>query len=376
MEFLKRVARRTTDTHLQVMYGIDGRRASHRANSCPSSRATEARAPVRIGNAAYDQLQLDVYGELLETAYLWSRTRALSEGTWSTLASPRRLGGRSLAAAGQRHLGGAGGTAALRAQQSDVLGGARPRHPHGARVLASGPARSMGGGACRVHADVLANGWSEAKQSFVQYYGTDALDASNLVIPMVGFLPHSDPRVVGTVQATLRELTAKARSSCTGTGTTTAFRAKKASSRSARSGWPRHSRCRVTTRSRASHLRAHARPGEPRRSLQRGARSGDRRFLGNFPQAFTHIALINCAHVMDGLQGDARDRGSASRGSGGRSLPAAGEENDGSATASACIVHPVRSNAAHPVLADHGVRVRRDGAAEIARGLGRTGRCR
>jgi GH15 family glucan-1,4-alpha-glucosidase len=158
-----------------------------------------------------------------------------------------------------------------------------------------------------VHADVLANGWSEEKQSFVQYYGTDALDASNLVIPMVGFLPHSDPRVTGTVRATLRELTSE--------GEELVYRYRNEDG--IRGGEGVFSICtfwlaealalsgdhdyaqRIFERmiGHANHLGLYSEELDPV--------TGE--FLGNFPQAFTHIALINCAHVMDVLQSAKRD---------------------------------------------------------------------
>ena len=84
MRFLKRVCRKTDDTHLQIMYGIDGRRhlTERIVDHLEGYRGSK---PVRVGNGAYDQLQLDVYGEVLETAYLWSRRHEVTEGTWLTL---------------------------------------------------------------------------------------------------------------------------------------------------------------------------------------------------------------------------------------------------------------------------------------------------
>src|SRR6185503_12056479 len=84
MRFLKRVCRKTDDTHLQIMYGIDGARdlCERTLDHLEGYRGSR---PVRVGNGAYDQLQLDVYGEVLETAYLWSRRHEVTEGTWLTL---------------------------------------------------------------------------------------------------------------------------------------------------------------------------------------------------------------------------------------------------------------------------------------------------
>jgi GH15 family glucan-1,4-alpha-glucosidase len=322
MEFLKRVARRTADTRLQVMYGIDGRR--HLTEQIlPHLEGYRGSAPVRIGNAAYDQLQLDVYGELLETAYLWSRTRPVTEGTWATLA-------RLINWVADHWREPDSGIWEVRAGlQHYVLSKvmcwvALDRGIRMAREFSlSAPLDRWESERAAVRADVLAHGWSERKKSFVQYYGTEALDASNLVIPMVGFLPHDDPRVVGTVQATIRELTTS--------GDELVYRYRNddglpggegvfsictfwLAEALALSGEREHAE-RIFGRmlQHANHLGLYSEELDP----DTGG------FLGNFPQAFTHIALINCAHVMDvlaqgpeaGGQGSGvRDPGSGIRG--------------------------------------------------------------
>lgn len=299
MEFLKRVARRTTDTHLQVMYGIDGRR--HLTEQVlPHLEGYQGSKPVRTGNAAYDQLQLDVYGELLETAYLWSRTRAVSEGTWATL---QRLvdwvadhwrspdSGIWEVRAGLQHY-------VLSKVMCWVALDRAIRMANEFSLAA--PLDRWEAEREAVHADVLANGWSEAKQSFVQYYGTDALDASNLVIPMVGFLPHDDPRVIGTIEATLRELTTDAERAFVyryrnddglpgeeGVFSICTFWLAEALALSGQRDRAQALFERMLTQ--ANHVGLYSEELDPE--------TGD--FLGNFPQAFTHISLINCAHVLE-----------------------------------------------------------------------------
>ncbi len=300
MGFLKRVARKTTDTHLQVMYGIDGRRdlSEHVLEHLEGYQGS---APVRVGNGAYDQLQLDVYGELLETAYLWSRTNQVTEGTWVTL---ERLVNW---VAGNWRRPDSGIWEVRAGLQHYVLSKvmcwvALDRGVRMAREFSlSAALATWERERDAVHADVMAKGWSEAKQSFVQYYGTEALDASNLIIPMVGFLPATHPRVRGTIAATLRELTSD--------GHKMVYRYRNADGIPGGEGvfsictfWLAQALAICGERERAegiftgmlghaNHLGLYSEELDPV--------SGE--FLGNFPQAFTHISLINCAHVMDVL---------------------------------------------------------------------------
>lgn len=300
MNFLKRVARKTTDTHLQIMYGIDGRRHLHE-ETLPHLEGYRGSAPVRVGNAAYDQLQLDVYGELLETAYLWSRGNAMSEGTWVTLerlvswvADNWRMPDSGIweVRAGLQHY-----------VLSKVM--CWVALDRGIRLATefglAAPLARWEAERAAVHADVMERGWSEAKQSFVQYYGTEALDASNLVIPMVRFLPRDHPRVIGTIKATLRELTSAGQEMVyrytnddglpggEGVFSICTFWLAEALALSGEQAHAQRIFERMLTH--ANHVGLY--------SEELNAETGE--FLGNFPQAFTHIALINCAHVMEVL---------------------------------------------------------------------------
>ncbi|HWZ59415.1 MAG TPA: glycoside hydrolase family 15 protein [Gemmatimonadaceae bacterium] len=298
MSFLKRVARKTTDTHLQIMYGIDGRR--HLTEEIlPHLEGYRGSGPVRIGNAAYDQLQLDVYGELLETAYLWSRGNVVSEGTWVTL---ERL--VSWVAANWRRPDS--GIWEVRAGlQHYVLSkvmcwvaldrGIRMAKEFGLPA----PIARWEAERDAVHADVMDKGWSEAKQSFVQYYGTEELDASNLAISMVRFLPRTHPRIVGTVHAVLRELTSDDQELVYryrnedgvpgGEGVFSICTFWLAEALALAGECERAEKIFRRMLTHANHVGLYSEELNPR--------TGE--FLGNFPQAFTHIALINCAHVLD-----------------------------------------------------------------------------
>ena len=147
-------------------------------------------------------------------------------------------------------------------------------------------------------AEIMARGWSEARQSFVQAYDSDALDAAALAIPMVGFVPWSDPRAVSTVRAIAREITSP--------DGELLYRYRSPDGLEGEEGtfsictfWLAHALAMVGERKRAdrvfrrmlghaNHLGLY--------SEQIDAASG--RFLGNFPQGFTHIALINCASAF------------------------------------------------------------------------------
>jgi GH15 family glucan-1,4-alpha-glucosidase len=292
------------------MYGIDGRRKLTE-EVLANLEGYRGSAPVRVGNAAYAQLQLDVYGELLETAFLWSRSNEVSEGTWVTL---ERL--VSWVAANWRQpdsgIWEVRDTLQHYVMSKVMCWVALDRGIRMAKEFSlPAPVERWEAERDAIHADVMEHGWSEEKQSFVQYYGTDALDSSNLVIPMMGFLPRNHPRVVGTVKAVLRELTCCDDEMCyryrnddglpgdEGVFSICTFWLAEAL---ALSGEREHAE-RIFKRmlGHANHLGLYSEELNPR--------TGE--FLGNFPQAFTHIALINCAHVLDVLaEQDRRSSGS------------------------------------------------------------------
>ncbi|MFD7026970.1 glycoside hydrolase family 15 protein [Streptomyces sp. NPDC059917] len=192
---------------LQIMYGIAGERRIPETD-LPWLAGYESSAPVRVGNAAVDQLQLDVYGEVIDSLYLartaglpaephaWQINVALlrfvadnwhrpDEGLWE-VRGPRRHFVHSKVMAW---------VAADRA----------------VRTLEANPEvegnierwRTMRD---EVHRDVCEKGFDPVRGTFTQSYGSTELDAATLLIPRVGFLPPDDPRVIGTVDAVRREL--------------------------------------------------------------------------------------------------------------------------------------------------------------------------
>ena len=190
----------------QVMYGVGGERRLDEWE-VPWLPGYEGSRPVRVGNAAAGQLQLDVYGEVLdclhqagkvvpaEDAAAWDMQRDLlhflegawrqpDRGMWEVRGAPRHFTHSKVMAwvAFDRAV------KAVRRQQ-------RP-----------GPLDRWTALRDEVHTEVCARAWDDERQTFTQSYGTRALDASLLHIPLVGFLPPDDARVGGTVQAIEREL--------------------------------------------------------------------------------------------------------------------------------------------------------------------------
>ncbi len=193
---------------LQIMYALDGTRRLPEAELAWLAGYERSR-PVRIGNAASGQLQLDVWGETLDGLALardaglgshddaWDVQTALMdhlEGAWDQpdnglweMRGPRRHFTHSKVMAWVA---------------ADRMVRAVRRHPD-----LHGPVDRWQALRTTIHADVLAHGYDAERTTFTQSYGSPALDASLLLIPRVGFLPASDPRVQGTIDAVQRELT-------------------------------------------------------------------------------------------------------------------------------------------------------------------------
>ncbi|MFE5710765.1 glycoside hydrolase family 15 protein [Streptomyces sp. NPDC056501] len=186
---------------LQPLYGVEGQRrlSETYADWLPGY---ENSRPVRLGNAAVGQFQLDIYGEVLNTVYsavragialdppAWALVAALleylgtrwqepDEGIWE-VRGPRRHFVHSKVMAW---------VAADRAVRLARVAGLR------------GSVRRWQALRRDIHAEICARGWSEEQRSFTQYYGSPEVDATALLIPRLGFLPADDPRVLGTVAA-------------------------------------------------------------------------------------------------------------------------------------------------------------------------------
>ncbi|MEN8653542.1 glycoside hydrolase family 15 protein [Streptomyces sp. 21So2-11] len=193
---------------LQIMYGLSGERRLPETELAWLS-GYEGSSPVRIGNEAVEQLQLDVYGEVIDSLYLarsaglmakphaWNLQLSLLGFLESTWREPDE--GLWEVRGPRRHF-----------VHSKVM--AWVAADRAVRTLEEDP--TLHGDATRwramrdeVHREVCEKGYDPERNTFTQSYGSTELDAATLLIPRVGFLPPDDPRVIGTVDAVRAELT-------------------------------------------------------------------------------------------------------------------------------------------------------------------------
>jgi GH15 family glucan-1,4-alpha-glucosidase len=294
---------------LQIMYGIGGERRLTEYE-VPWLAGYEASAPVRIGNHASTQLQLDVFGELLDTLYV-ARKAGLSpdEATWP------------VEQALLSHL------AKIWDQPDSGIWEVRgaKRHFTHSKVMAwvafdrairmtdefglIGPADDWRHIRDAIHRQVCENGYDRGLRSFVQSYGSPTLDASLLLLPLVGFLPPDDPRIIGTVEAVEQRLMRD--------GLLLRYEDGQGSDDLppgqgvflACSFWLVDSYVLLGRLEDARNLFERLltlRNDVGLLAEEFDVRSG--RQVGNFPQAFSHLALVNSAYNLINHRGPARDR--------------------------------------------------------------------
>jgi alpha,alpha-trehalase len=292
------------ESDLQIMYGIGGERELAE-EILDHLGGYEGARPVRIGNAAWDQRQHDVWGVLLDSVYLHVRSRdRLDERRWPMLQRQVEAAIRHWREPDQGIWEVRG--PAKHFTSSKILcwvaldRGAKLAALRGDADLAAEWRRV----ADEIHADVCANG-VDGRGVFCQHYETTALDASVLLVPLTGFLPPDDKRVRATVLAIADELTEddlvlryRVEETDDGfTGEEGTFTICSFWLVSALTEIGEVTRARALCEkllSYASPLLLYAEELDP----------GTGRHLGNFPQAFSHLALINAvAHL---IQEDAR----------------------------------------------------------------------
>jgi GH15 family glucan-1,4-alpha-glucosidase len=294
---------------LQIMYGLSGERRLTEIE-LPWLAGYEGSRPVRVGNAAYHQLQIDVYGELMDALHVgrkfmlepsevsWAFQKVLladlekqwrepDEGIWEVRGGRRHFTHSRLMAWVAFDRG-------VKAVQDFGL---------------SGPVDHWRAVREEIRDDILTNGWHEKRGSFVQYYGGEALDASLLLIPTVGFLPPDDPRVIATVEAIQRDLvegglvlryrpehTQDGISGSEGTFLVCSFWLVDALTMIGRLDEAEALFERLL--SIRNDLGLLAEEYDPRGGRQ----------LGNFPQAFSHVGLVNSANNLISARGPAEQR--------------------------------------------------------------------
>ncbi len=299
-DFMHFIADVAGDDHdLQVMYGIDGRRELEESTLDHLSGYEGAR-PVRVGNGAYNQRQHDLWGAVLDSVYLHTKSRDhLDERTWPILVKQVE--------------------AALRHWREPDRGiwevRGEPRHFTSSKVMCwvaadrgarlarlrqdEASAATWQAGADEIHADIVAHGLDE-RGVFTQHYDTNALDASLLLMPLVRFLPPDDERIRKTVLAIADELTVDGLVLRYRTQETDDGLSGEEGTFTICSFWLVSALVEIGELQRARRLceklLSYASPlGLYGEELD----PGTGRHLGNFPQAFTHLALINAVvHVI------------------------------------------------------------------------------
>jgi alpha,alpha-trehalase len=292
---------------LQIVYGIDGR-CDLAEESLKHLHGYQGAKPVRIGNDAFSQRQNDVWGVVLDSLYLHTRSRdRLDERVWQMARTQVEHALRHWREP-DRGIWEVRGEPKHFTSSKLMCWVAADRGARLARVRddADSAARWQQA-ADEIHADICANALDE-RGVFCQHYETTTLDASLLLMPLLRFLPPDDPRIRATVLAIADELTSdglvlRYRTEHTDdglTGTEGTFTACSFWLVSALAEIGEHRRARDLCEkilSLASPLLLYAEELE--------ASSG--RHLGNFPQAFTHLALINAVmHVIQHEQAEAR----------------------------------------------------------------------
>ncbi len=297
------------DGSLQIMYGIDGRHEL-REETLDHLEGYKQSRPVRVGNGAYGQLQLDIYGELMDSVYLYNKYGTpISYDLWKHL---RRLinwvcdnwqrpdEGIWEVRGGQQHflysklMCWVAVDRGLRLAEKRSFPADRDRWLHVRDTI---------------YEEIMEKGWSESRQAFVQRYGSETLDAANLMMPLVFFVSPTDPRMLKTLDATLQSPekgglvanglvyryniteTTDGLTGEEGTFNICTFWLVEALTRAGKVDRSRLDDARLLFEQMlgyANHLGLYA---------EQTGHHGEA--LGNFPQAFTHLALISAAFNLD-----------------------------------------------------------------------------
>ncbi|HVL96224.1 MAG TPA: glycoside hydrolase family 15 protein [Solirubrobacteraceae bacterium] len=284
---------------LQIMYGIDGRKELPE-QELDHLRGYRDSRPVRIGNDAAGQRQLDIYGELIDSVYLYNKYGApIFHETWQNV---RRIVDWLCENWDQVDEG----IWETRGGQKDFTYSRLMSWVAFERAIRINRQRGLPGDIVRwlterdrVYAQIMQRGWSSEREAFVQHYGSDVLDASLLLMPLVLFIAPRDPQWLKTLDAIGGELVSDSLvyrynveaspdglHGDEGTFSICSFWYVEALTRAGRVDEARLAFEKMLTY--ANHLGLYSEEIGPTGEL-----------LGNFPQAFTHLALISAAYNLD-----------------------------------------------------------------------------
>ena len=284
---------------LQIMYGIDGRSELDEI-VLDHFEGYRGSAPVRVGNGAADQLQLDIYGELMDSVYLYNKYgKPVYHGAWEDL---QRIVEWVCENWDQKDEG----IWEVRGGPQDFVYSRVMSWVAIERAIRIARFRGLPADLVRwletrdtIYRQIMARGWNEERQAFVQHYDTDFLDASVLLMPLVKFIAPTDPSWLTTLDAISKELVSDSlvyrynvgaspdgMRGDEGTFSICSFWYVEALTRAGRVEEAQLAFGKMLTY--ANHLGLYSEEIGP---------TGEQ--LGNFPQAFTHLALISSAFNLD-----------------------------------------------------------------------------
>jgi GH15 family glucan-1,4-alpha-glucosidase len=288
------------DGSLQIMYGIDGRH-DLQEEILPHLRGFHGSTPVRIGNAAYDQLQLDIYGELMDSVYLYDKWgEPISHDLWDDLV-------RLINWVTQHWMQPDEGIWEVRGSRQEFLYSRLMCWVAVDRGIRLATKRSFPAPLAKwieirnkIYEDIFTGFWNAKQEAFVQCKGSSTLDAACLLMPLVKFISPTDPRWLSTLHAIDSELvedslvhryrigkaTPDGLAGQEGTFSMCTFWFAECLARGGDSQMGRFIFEKMLGY--ANHVGLYAEELGP-----------EGEHLGNFPQAFTHLGLISAAYALD-----------------------------------------------------------------------------